>query len=137
MTHALPTPVRRYALIAVLALAAGCGPATSVVTGKVTLDGVPVTEGTVSFLMDDGTVQSSFIMPDATYYFDAIPVGTVKITVLPKEQEVSEEDIKNQRTARPTAAKFYIPPRYASPESSGLTCAVTGAKTTHDLPLTK
>ena len=130
-------------LVSVLTLAAGCGPATSTVTGVVTLDGTPVPEGTVSFLMEDGTVQSSFIMKDGTYHLDAIPVGAAKVTVLTKatEFEAMAEDIKNlgKSGAAPKAEapKFVIPARYSSPDTSGLSCEVKGKTTKYDIPLTK
>jgi hypothetical protein len=143
MTRMIPTRARWFALLPALAVMAGCGPATSVVTGKVTLDGAPVPEGTVSLLMEDGTVQSSFITNDGSYYFEAVPVGTAKVTVLTKATggESAAEDIKNQGKTglapKVEGPKVIIPVKYASPDSSGLTCQVQGKETKYDIPLTR
>jgi hypothetical protein len=142
MTRVILIRTRWYALVPALVLTAGCGPATSTVSGVVSLDGTLVPEGTVSFLMEDGTVQSSFIMKDGTYHLDAVPVGKAKITVLTKSAgaETMAEDIKNQgktgAVPKVEGPKVIIPVRYASPDTSGLTCEVKGKETTYDIPLT-
>jgi hypothetical protein len=131
---------RRFFLIAgLLLLPLGCAPATSTVTGIVTLDGAPVPEGTVSFLMEDGTVHSAIILPNGAYQAELVPVGRAKVTIIPKTAEaLSEEDIKNHKAPpKVEPPKFAIPSRYTSPDSSGLTCEVKGKETKYDIPLTR
>lgn len=84
-----PGPRCRYLLmIAVVAIAfVGCnrGPAMGNVSGKVTFQGQPVTEGTVAFNSPDkGTGATAPIGPDGSFKLEnALVPGNYKVTILP------------------------------------------------------
>jgi hypothetical protein len=140
--------VHRAALAAALVFIAGCGSTHATVEGVVTLDGVAVPEGQVSFLAADGMVVTANINPDGTYRAEQVPVGPMKVTVTnaPIATAADGEVIKNQGKGggapappkeKPAGPKVVFPSRYASPETSGLSCEVKGAATKFDVPLTK
>jgi hypothetical protein len=131
--------VRCVLLLPGLLLPLGCAPATSTVTGFVTLDGSSVPEGTVSFLMEDGTVHSAIILPNGAYQAEMVPLGRAKVTIIPKAAAgLSDEDIKNQKAPpKAEAPKVVVPSRYASADTSGLSCEVKGKETKYDIPLTR
>jgi hypothetical protein len=90
---------------------------TAKVSGLVTLDGKPMTQGTVMFVPEIGRAGSGVIGADGSYQLttykpdDGALVGHHKISVaIPEGSET--------RSARAIAA---IPRRYMSAESSGLT----------------
>ncbi len=76
--------IRLFGIIAALSalpLLAGCGPSTGDVTGKVLLNGKPLSFGTVTMIGADGITKSAQIMDDGSYTIFGIASGTAKILV--------------------------------------------------------
>jgi hypothetical protein len=88
---------------------------TATVTGKVSIDGKPVTEGEVALVATgDGGVTKAKIAADGTYSFAGKLVpGKYAVTV--------------------TGAG--VPAKYKSAETSGLVLELTGGAQTHDIEL--
>jgi hypothetical protein len=105
---------------------------TEKVSGVVTLDGKPMTQGTVMFVPETGRAGLGVIGSDGAYQLttykpdDGALVGHHKVSVaIPEGSET-----------RPTRS-IVIPRRYMSAESSGLTFEVkAGAENRIDLKLT-
>jgi hypothetical protein len=93
------------------------------VSGKVMINGQPVTAGTVKFFPEDGRGPvGSDLGPDGTYRATGIPVGPSKVAI-------ETLHFKNLTPPPPAIAKQLggprtkyvpIPPKYERPESSGL-----------------
>ncbi len=130
----------RQSVLGVLALAGwglllGCTPnypATVPVHGMVTLEGEPLRGGEIQFISDKALMATGRIQPDGTYRLStfqpddgAVP-GTYRVVVKPPEV----------RTAFGTSALFYLPPRYADPETSGLKAVVNPGVTELNFALT-
>jgi hypothetical protein len=153
---------RSSAIVTVACLAglfAGCSSEkTGTVTGKVTLNGKPVSGGTISFQAKSGGVPvTAFIAPDGTYRVELVPAGEVLIGVwsAPSEGAARGEVIKKSGSAppegggakappppeapsaAPAADKLEIPARYSDPGASGLTATVREGENTHEVTLTK
>lgn len=132
-------------------LCAGCsGEKTVTVTGTVTLDGQPVTGGTVSFLpKSSGVPITAFISTEGTYRAESVPAGEVVVTLRPPPPEGDSpgQVIKKRGELKgeapeppPPPPGADIPSRYADPETSGLSTNIKTAKqgeTVYDIPLTK
>lgn len=122
-------------LAAALFLLCGCDspePRFSV-TGKVTMNGSPLKEGTISFenqakgialsgqIRDDGTYQLS------SYKGKGLPAGSYKISISPAGRLQSAEDIplvgKNPKPPK-DVSKSLIPEKYRNASTSGLTAEV-------------
>jgi hypothetical protein len=82
----MQTLLRSAAALAVVATAAGCGsdgPARAVVTGKVTYQGKPVTDGMIRFQIA-GRPSAMGKISDGTYLIDhhgGVPVGSGKVEI--------------------------------------------------------
>ncbi len=63
-------------------LAFGCAPGTSRVSGTVTVDGKPLSSGTVMVQDSTGEVRLSSVA-NGTFSLDGVPRGTAKIAVVP------------------------------------------------------
>jgi hypothetical protein len=85
--------------VSILLAAAGCssGPATGEVRGKVTYDGKPVTEGSVTFLNPtEGGTAGADIGPDGSYTIDGgVAVGEYLIVVTPPIEIVDTDPGKS------------------------------------------
>jgi hypothetical protein len=131
---------RRIILLAAVALlavsATSCGKAdgrtpTFPVAGKVLLpDGKPAEHATVVFhpvrAVGDGVVKPrGKVGPDGTFRLttydgdDGAPAGEYRVTV--------ELWLANTRTDAPPTSR--LPPKYANPETSGLTATIDGGPT--------
>ncbi len=135
-----------------LLLTNGCGPdykARGSVKGKVTYKKKALTTGTVMFTNKQGVSSSAHIDTDGNYIMNDAPVGdcqvTVTVTALPRDPTVKARltgkggvgpkmpemkapegaDVPELPSA-PTVPKeiVSIDPKYAKPETSGLTCTV-------------
>ncbi|HKI31858.1 MAG TPA: hypothetical protein VKA46_08315 [Gemmataceae bacterium] len=138
----------RCALLLLLAAAVGvggCGPSTGAVTGKVYYGEVLLKGGKVTFVGVDGKGATTGIHGDGSYTLDKLPVGTVKICVDtsyldPKRRKIyayeppagKKVDLPGSPEASP---EFYvaIPPKYADPETTDLTCEVTRGSQEYDI----
>jgi hypothetical protein len=149
-------------LVAFLGLfALGCG-STGNVSGKVAYQGKPMPGGAVSFMPTSGKgAYTSRIKPDGSYTVIKVPVGEVKIVILPPtvgsdpkvrmmaqavksgKMKVSSEELDKmppafrQAIEDPSAGSqaYPIPKKYTDPEKTDLKYTVTGGSQTHDIDL--
>jgi hypothetical protein len=154
---------RAIVLLFVGFLVGGCGSSKGTVSGKVSYNGIPLSDGEVSFLPESG--QGAFnarIKEDGSYTIEKVPAGKVKIVVATSsargndprmammkqamksnKMELSEEARKSMPSGAKDAIEgsgqsgqsTSIPRRYSDPEKSGLELTVTGGKQTHDIEL--
>ncbi len=137
--------------LGLLLFVVGCGSGGATVTGTVTIDKKPVTQGEVIFHSADGkkTARAS-IQPNGTYTAEGVPLGEVKITVatppVPKMPTVAAKDYAKFKGKMPEGVGIpgvsgaggpSVPERYNDPKMSGLSMTVASGKQTKDLPLTK
>lgn len=113
------------------------------VTGRVLLDGKPVTGGEVSFTTKDGFANKGVIDETGKYTINA-PTGEVMISVdnrsLGQSREAASKGAGRPDAPPPTKLKgkyVEIPSKYYIPDTSGLTYTVTNGPQTHDILLTK
>ena len=122
----------RLAMSVVLCVTlAGCGSShelsTVPVRVTVTLDGQPVTQGAVHFLPERGRLAKGKIEPDGaaelgTYgEHDGVIIGKHKIAVV-----VVEKGPPGPGDGGLPTYKWLIPEHYGSPDTSGLTCELSG-----------
>jgi hypothetical protein len=122
----------RAILVAFLAFAGGCGssgPPIVSVSGKVTLDGMPLTEGVISFISKSGHVSSAPIASDGTFqlvsqYGKGIPLDGYSVSILPR-QELDPTKISMAGNTVKTNSR--LPMKYQNPAISGLTANVNGS----------
>jgi hypothetical protein len=124
-------------LLPLLACAAGCG--SPKVSGKVTYNGEPLRAGIVSITAANGWVGTSQINEDGTYSIANVPPGSAKIAVDNLSSEPGRKlppNVKHRPPkSEPTQTPVKIPAKYKKPETSGLTCEVTGGRQTHNIEL--
>jgi hypothetical protein len=125
-----------------LAAGIGCGKPTATVTGKVTLNGAPVTAGAVTFHGEEKFVQSAGIDTNGTYSISNVPVGPVKVTVVPAQPRPVRNMPGKTAAKHPgdkggpgAAAVVPIPEKYRDPSQSGLNYTLKSGEQTIDLPL--
>ncbi|MGL4944619.1 MAG: hypothetical protein ACRC46_15670 [Thermoguttaceae bacterium] len=115
-------------VLAVAVFLSGCSGGVGV-SGKVTFpDGTPVTKGEVNFQSDKDLV-SGFIAPDGTYKLEGatkgsgIPGGTYQVFI------VGTQVVDSKGSPDPSKAVVteMVAKKFASRETSGLTCDVKGA----------
>lgn len=115
---------RTIALLAMLApLAVGCGdgrPQRVPVSGKVLIDGAPLTQGALRFKPDEGRVATGAIGPDGTFALmtyepgDGVVTGRHAVTVHASE-ELNDGSIR-----------WFVPKKYHHAATSGLSQTVEG-----------
>ncbi len=130
------------AALLVLSLS-GCGSdAKGTITGKVTLNGKPVTSGIVTFTTGKLPPTSAPINKDGEYTIQDSPVGEMKITL--NNAPPLAESIDPSKTATagpqkiptaPAGETGPIPAKYAK-EGNGLTYTVKSGEQTFNIPLT-
>src|SRR5215216_2041883 len=76
------------------------------VTGKVTHNGSPVGGGTVTFHTPDGAPIQVPIAPNGTYTADALPEGTMAVTVETESVNRKQEEYRGQGGGGGVAAKY-------------------------------
>jgi hypothetical protein len=153
--------MRIVPLAAILLALAGCGESVKgraglvPVTGKVTLDGKPLTTGTVSFITSDGSEAfTGQIDASGNYKLAASPTdpgalpGEYKVIVMATESKtMTAEDSKAMEAkakaaqggtgdAATTAPKSLVPEKYTKVATSGLTRTVKAGSNSIDLELT-
>jgi hypothetical protein len=115
---------------------AGCRhslPVDHRVRGVVTYGGVPLREGRVTLLGDNGRIGAAVIQPDGTYEVVDPPLGKVRagITTFPKLRPQPSQPLDLPRTKGlafsvvPALAPARVPERYTDPERSDLRFVVT------------
>ncbi len=137
-------------LVLVALAAAGCGGPYSgsnrggKLTGKVTIDGKPVSAGEVVVYGADGKHSAAGrVRTDGTYVVVEPPLGDCKVVVItstfkdipPPGAKKGPMDFTDPETGQ---WPIYVstPARYEKAETSGLTVKVTSGEQAHDLPLT-
>jgi hypothetical protein len=140
--------VNALLLIAILAGCSGCGggitdnrKGLAPVTGKVTLDGKPLTTGTISFVAMDGSeaftgpIDSSgnYTLASSPSSPGALP-GEYKVIIIASQQATMGDPMKG---GQPIAAeaKTIVPEKYTKPDSSGLTGSVKSGSNTINFDL--
>jgi hypothetical protein len=146
---------RIMATLLALTLLGGCGsglPERGKVTGKVTVNGKPVPQGTVTFYPKTGRSASGRIQPDGTYTLttfdegDGAIVGSHEVTIEAvrfagaSRGKSFEEEIATAKTGTrvdPAAAKpqWLLPEKYSLRGQSGLTREVESGANTIDFAL--
>jgi hypothetical protein len=116
-----------------LVLAAGCGPSSGTISGKVTYKGKQLPCGTVTFLGPGERMASGLIATDGTYLIPKVPVGPVTVTVV--THPPIPVGLSPIPMAPPPGSYVAIPARYKSPERSGLNYTVTRGSQTYDIHL--
>jgi len=151
-------------LLLALVSTLGCGDKyqqRGTVTGKVTLDGKPVTAGTVAFITADNRTGSAQLDAQGKYTMKDAPVGEVTATVTSSKLNIRTSAAPKGYVMKPppgaapvgvkspeevggkpdtaTYPKLYmpIPEKYAKPDTSGLKYTVNKGEQTIDIPLTK
>jgi hypothetical protein len=133
------------ALASFAVLAAGCGPGTGTVSGKVTYKSKPVASGTVTAIAADGVARPGQIAADGTYSIPAVPSGDVTFLVAsPNPDSGTRESAVGKKKnggagdlggaaggpepapAVPKGAWVPLPDDYADPAKSGLKKTVKG-----------
>jgi hypothetical protein len=132
----------RPAVMLLILAAAGCGPPTATVTGKVTLKGAPVTAGAVTFHGENKFVQSAVIDANGAYNISNAPVGPVKVSVASAKPRAAPPGGKAATAKHPgdkggaaAVAAVPIPDKYKDPNQSGLNFELKAGEQVIDLPL--
>jgi hypothetical protein len=132
----------------------GCGSGgyhgpTGAVTGRVTLDGKPIPQGSiVSFVSEAGFTATATVSGNGSYQLQTagnpeIPVSTYKVSIVPPAQAMSETDYDKYMSGEGAgeevdateAPSEVIPPQYADPATSGLSFDVEQGANTINIEL--
>lgn len=126
--------------------ASGCGSETATVTGRVTYQGRPVTNGSVIVYCSDKQIVRGNIGPDGAYTIPNVPRGTLAVTV--QTHARIPAGLKMQQNLPPSSGgpvpptapaddttRVFVPARYALPEESGLSVVVDRGPVTYDINL--
>jgi hypothetical protein len=135
------------AVVVVVAVVAVCGYGSkrdgNTVSGKVLLDGEPVTSGYVTFVDSQGKIAHSAIAADGSYRIARVAIGVARIGVgQPRANPFSTaRDApagagNDKRLAPAPAPTSVIPERFNKPEASGLTYEVIEGNKSYDIELT-
>jgi len=116
----------------ICSLLTGCskaGPALVDVCGQVTLDGLPLTEGTISFISSDGKIASARIDAGggfrlACQYGSGVPTGDYHVAILPPPTSAARDPERMSGQGKAVSSPSLIPDRYQRPELSGLNAIV-------------
>ena len=143
-------------LMVLLLVAAGCGSSSGRVAGKISYKNNPLHGGTVTFYGpgQNGWARSSRIADDGSYHIEDMPKGLALISVetqtvkpnplgkaiatrMTKGKDIPPEVLKSSPFGQIQEEDKYvaIPPKFADPETSGLTYDVKGGKQQHDITL--
>jgi hypothetical protein len=152
----MPICVTRFAVLRLPAFAAflglavlfaaGCGRKdrleTAEVTGRVTVNGQPLTSGMVAFMCEQGPVAKGQISSDGSFRMDPYDPSAGKGVVVGRYQVmISAPDPKAQAAVKGHdygSIPSLIPERYSVPATSGLTFEVKrGQRNAANFELTK
>lgn len=115
----------------------GCGGKAASVSGKVTLDGEPVTRGTVAFTPTAGGQRATGIIDEngayelSTNREAGLDVGSYAVSVTSRERgQVGDGG------GPPMPGKYLVPQKFSDANTSGLVFDVQRGSNTIDIPLT-
>lgn len=113
-------------LAALTLAAAGCGPSWATVSGKVTVQGKPVTVGTVLFVDANSQIATGKLDSEGHYTAQRVPLGSLKVAV----QTLRPEQVRGK-----AANAVPVPQQYTDPDTSGLTCDVQRRQQEYNIEL--
>jgi hypothetical protein len=120
-------------------LPSGCGflENAGTISGTVQYKGQPLSEGSVSFVCDNGQVATGAIDGAGRYVVSHVPVGSAKVTVqvVSAEGEPPMSFVGAPKPAHGKTTASKIPLRYALAATSGLQHSVTKGKQQFDIEL--
>ncbi len=129
-------PPTAYRLMSVVfcVLIVGCGSNLASISGKVTLDGKPLTRGTVVFQTNGQAMGHAEIQPDGSYRIKTgdrrgLEPGTYQVTI------TAYKSLPNADDPSEPIPDLLTPVRYNKPASSGLTAEVKPDSNTFDFHL--
>lgn len=137
-----PLTLRRAAglgLLAAALAAAGCGPRTATVSGKVTYQGKPVVVGTLTLVAADGSAHQTGLGPDGSFTLPSVPTGPARVGVSSPEPPPAGKGSRSGDSRvkvpapPPPGAWVRLPDKYADPTTSGVTVTVGGGPADIDL----
>ncbi|WP_146452765.1 hypothetical protein [Bythopirellula polymerisocia] len=127
-----------FATFLLLGIVMGCGPKSASVSGKVTLQDVPITTGTIAFISTKGIVSTGNI-ENGNYYVTGLEIGfeaTVTVTShAPSPMMQPPRGPVDGAPIQPPMKYIPIPDRYGDSNLSGLTCQVIEIEQTKDFDL--
>lgn len=149
--------MRTLLLVGAVGLVVGCGGDVprSTVTGTITYRGKPLRDAAVVFLASDNQTHALIINTDGRYKVDGVARGTVRVVVQPEPESAASsrpekpaaprrggaEDAKDAaRAPAPPPAPATksgppIDPKYAKPETSGLSFELKEPTQQYDLDI--
>jgi len=102
----------------------------------VTVDGTPANSGQVTFTGAKGSI-SGTIQPDGKYKAVGVPVGAVKVAVVPPPKLPSAAPpIEGTAGTGAVGPPVPIPAKYADVNSSGLSTTLKAGTNTYNIDLT-
>lgn len=116
-------------------LLAGCGGKPSTVSGKVTLDGKPLTKGDIAFYMGGnaalamGSIDASGNYTLRTGTEKGLTPGIYQVSI------VATDVLEPTQPLGSPVPKLLTPPKYGNPATSGLTAEVKPGSNTHNFDL--
>lgn len=148
--------MRTVLLIGVLGLAVGCSGDVprSTVTGTITYRGKPLRDAAVVFMASDNQTHALIIGTDGKYKVDGVARGKVRVVVQPEPESAASSRPEKAPTPRKggaddakDAARVVAPPapalksgpplnpKYAAPETSGLSFDLKEPTQQYDLDI--
>jgi hypothetical protein len=133
-------------LVALALVAPACGrhegPELAPVTGKVTYQGKPVTQGLISFqpVRPDGTPATGTVGPDGTYSLqtadaDGARLGEYRVAISARKEPEKEPDTATPPMKKRPVIESQLPLRYEDLEKAQLTRKVDSGRNTINLDL--
>jgi hypothetical protein len=123
-------------LILALLVLAGCGKKEGTVEGKVSVDGTPITSGSVFFTRaDGGEARAIYISSNGTYRALNIAPGPVKVCVTPLPSMDRKKKVGSKEMEAPPQPPVPIPKKYTHADTSGLSTTVHSGTNTYDIEM--
>ena len=127
------------ALLVGLVAFAGCNARTGSISGTVTVDGVPIGNGSVTIVGEQGTPASASIVA-GEYRVEKVPIGPARIAVrsLPPPSMMAPPPKAGSGDGPASVPPTFepLPDRYLTPEQSGLSLEVVAGEQQHDITVT-
>jgi hypothetical protein len=125
---------------------AGCGEPHASLSGKVTFKNKPVPAGWVIFVNESDKQDRAQIQPDGTYSSSTVPIGSLKVGVMPGPKSLRSSMPKGAKIpeipkdgpdvyARGDENYVDIPMYLRKPDTSKITLKVEGGSKTFDIDL--